>query len=100
VEVMMQSPFISDLIAKGEIAAIKEVMGHSSGAGMVTFDQALYALFAQGRISQDEALHNADSRTDLSLRIRLSAGVNPQETGDLSIDTSVPPGVPHQHFTR
>jgi twitching motility protein PilU len=101
VEVMMQSPFISDLIAKGEIAAIKEAMGHSSGAGMVTFDQALYALYTEGRISQDEALHNADSRTDLSLRIRLAAGVNPEETGDLSIDTSVPPGVPNHHrFTR
>ncbi len=88
VEVMVQSPFISDLIAKGEIAAIKEAMSHSTGAGMCTFDQALYFLYAEGRISLDEALHNADSRTDLSLRIRLAAGVNPSETGDLAFDSS------------
>ncbi len=94
VEVMMQSPYISDLIAKGEIAAIKEAMGHSSGEGMCTFDQALYQLFLEGRISQEEALHNADSRTDLSLRIRLAAGVNAVETGDLAIDTNPPAGMP------
>jgi twitching motility protein PilU len=94
VEVMVQSPYISDLIAKGEIAAIKEAMGHSSGAGMCTFDQALYQLYAAGQISQEEALHNADSRTDLSLRIRLAAGVTSVETGDLAIDTNPPAGMP------
>jgi twitching motility protein PilU len=94
VEVMVQSPYISDLIAKGEIAAIKEAMGHSTGVGMVTFDQALYDLFVEGRISQEEALHNADSRTDLSLRIRLAAGVKEVETGGLAIDTNPPPGMP------
>jgi twitching motility protein PilU len=94
VEVMVQSPYISDLIAKGEIVAIKEAMSHSKGAGMCTFDQALYTLFEAGRISQDEALHNADSRTDLALRIRLAAGVSPSESGDLSIDTGTYPGIP------
>ncbi|MDE2418058.1 MAG: PilT/PilU family type 4a pilus ATPase [Burkholderiales bacterium] len=94
VEVMVQSPYISDLIAKGDIAAIKEAMGHSSGAGMCTFDQALYQLYVTGQISQEEALHNADSRTDLSLRIRLAAGVTTVETGDLAIDTNPPAGMP------
>lgn len=88
VEVLVQSPYISDLIAKGEIAAIKEAMGHSNEAGMCTFDQALYALYTEGRIALDEALRNADSRTDLSLRIRLAAGVNPTETGGLTIDST------------
>jgi twitching motility protein PilU len=90
VEVMVQSPFISDLIAKNDINGIKDAMSHSSSAGMCTFDQALYLLYAQGRISLDEALHNADSRTDLSLRIRLAAGINPSEAGDLAIDTGIP----------
>lgn len=93
VEVMVQSPYISELIAKGDINAIKEAMSHSSSEGMCTFDQALYQLYAEGRVSLDEALHNADSRTDLSLRIRLAAGVNPEETGDLAIDTNVPGGM-------
>lgn len=97
VEVLVQSPYISDLIAKGEIAAIKEAMGHSTGSGMCTFDQALYQLYLEGRISQEETLHNADSRTDLSLRIRLAAGVSASETGDLAIDTGSALGVRHQH---
>ena len=94
VEVMVQSPYISDLIAKGEIMAIKEAMGHSTGAGMITFDQALYQLYADGRISKEEALHNADSRTDLALRIRLAQGISASDAGDLAIDTRPPPGMP------
>ena len=93
VEVMVQSPYISDLIAKGEIMAIKDAMAHSTDAGMCTFDQALYTLYASGRISREEALHNADSRTDLALRIRLAEGVSASETGDLTIDTRPPFGM-------
>ena len=90
VEVMLNSSYISDLIAKGEFSGIKEAMGNSTEVGMCTFDQALYKLYTEERISLEEALHNADSRTDLALRIRLAAGVNPNATGDLSIDTSTP----------
>jgi len=90
VEVLLTSPFIADLIAKGEFSGIKEAMGHSTEAGMCTFDQALFKLYKDGQISLEEALHNADSRTDLALRIRLSAGVNASDTGELSIDTSSP----------
>ena len=90
VEVMLNSPYIADLIAKGEFSGIKEAMGHSNEIGMCTFDQALYQLYTDGRISLDEALHNADSRTDLALRVRLAAGVTTQDAGDLSIDTSSP----------
>lgn len=90
VEVMLRSPYIADLIAKGEIAGIKEAMGRSSDAGMCTFDQALYQLYTAGRISLDEALKHADSRTDLSLRIKLASGVNLGETGNLSIEPDAP----------
>lgn len=94
VEVLIRSPYISDLIAKGEIMAIKEAMAHSAEAGMCTFDQALYTLYTDSRISREEALHNADSRTDLALRIRLAEGASTSETGDLAIDTRPPPGMP------
>ena len=90
VEVMLNSPYIADLIAKGEFSGIKEAMGHSTEIGMCTFDQALYQLYKDDRISLEEALHNADSRTDLALRVRLAAGVSTQDAGDLSIDTSSP----------
>ena len=90
VEVMLNSSYISDLIAKGEFSGINEAMGRSTEIGMCTFDQALYQLYTENRISLDEALHNADSHTDLALRVRLAAGVSTQDAGDLSIDTSSP----------
>ena len=65
-------------------------MGNSTEIGMCTFDQALYQLYTEGRISLEEALHNADSRTDLALRVRLAAGVTTADVGDLAIDTSNP----------
>ena len=88
VEGMLNSPYIAEPIAKGEFSGLKEAVGHSTEIGMCTFDQALYKLFKDGQISLEEALHNADSRTDLALRIRLAAGVNASDTGELSIDTS------------
>ena len=90
VEVMLNSSYISDLITKGEFSGIKEAMARSTEIGMCTFDQALYQLYTEDRISLEEALHNADSRTDLALRVRLAAGVSTQDAGDLSIDTSSP----------
>ncbi len=90
VEVMLNSPYIADLIVKGEFSGIKDAMGHSNEIGMCTFDQALYQLYTDGHISLDEALHNADSRTNLALRVRLAAGVTTQDLGDLFIDTSSP----------
>ncbi len=84
VEVMLLSPLISELIQKGRIDEIKSVMTRSRELDMVTFDQALYDLYTAGRIRADEALRNADSRTDLQLRIKLSHGVS-SDTGDLSM---------------
>lgn len=71
VEVMLNSPYIAELINKGEIGAIKEAMRDSNMPGTITFDQALLTLYQAGKISEDEALRNADSRNDLSLAIRM-----------------------------
>ena len=72
VEVLLNSPYIADLIEKGDIDQIKETMGKSREQGMQTFDQALFDLYKSGEISQDNALRYADSRNNLRLQIRLS----------------------------
>ena len=71
VEIMLNSPLISDLIFKGEVHEIKEIMKKSRELGMQTFDQALFDLFELGRISYEDALRNADSVNDLRLQIKL-----------------------------
>ncbi len=72
VEVMLLSSYVSELILKGDTHGLKDAMQQSQTRGMRTFDQALYELHKQGRISLDEALKNADSPHDLALRVRLS----------------------------
>jgi len=71
VEILLNSPLISDLIFKGEVHEIKEIMKKSRELGMQTFDQALFDLFEAGRISYEDALRNADSVNDLRLQIKL-----------------------------
>ena len=71
VEILLSSPYVSDLILKGEIGAIKEAMKHSTEIGMQTFDESLYRLYAAGQITYHDAIEVADSRTDLALRVRL-----------------------------
>ncbi|MBP9713147.1 MAG: PilT/PilU family type 4a pilus ATPase [Sterolibacterium sp.] len=71
VEVMLNSPLISDLIFKGEVSGIKEIMKKSRELGMQTFDAALFDLFEEGRIGYEDALRNADSVNDLRLQIKL-----------------------------
>ncbi len=71
VEIMLNSPLISDLIFKGEVHEIKEIMKRSRELGMQTFDQALFDLFESDRISYEDALRNADSVNDLRLAIKL-----------------------------
>ncbi len=73
VEVMLNSPLISDLIFKGEIPGIKEVMKRSSDLGMQTFDQSLLDLYERGLITYEDALRNADSMNDLRLQIKLKS---------------------------
>ena len=71
IEIMLNSPLISDLIFKGEVQEIKEIMKKSRELGMQTFDQALFDHFEGGRISYEDALRNADSLNDLRLQIKL-----------------------------
>lgn len=77
VELLLSSAYVSDLIAKGEIAQLKQAIKQSTDVGMQTFDQALYALYAQGKISYEQAIEQADSRTDLALTIRLNGHAEP-----------------------
>jgi twitching motility protein PilU len=73
VEVMLNSPLISDLIFKGEVHEIKEIMKKSRELGMQTFDQALFDLYEADKISYEDALRNADSVNDLRLNIKLNS---------------------------
>jgi twitching motility protein PilU len=81
VEVMLLSPYIADLIQKGQIDDIKDPMSKSRGLGMCTFDQSLFELYERGDLTEEQAIDNADSRTDLSLRIRLQRGLRPDTAG-------------------
>lgn len=71
IEVMLNSPLISDLIFKGNVHEIKEIMKKSRELGMQTFDMALFELYEAGRISYEDALRNADSMNELRLKIKL-----------------------------
>jgi twitching motility protein PilU len=73
VEVLLNSPLVSDLIFKGAVAEIKEIMKRSREIGMQTFDQALFDLYEQGLISYEDALRNADSVNDVRLNIKLNS---------------------------
>ena len=72
-EIMLRSPLIADLIFKGEVAKIKEVMAKSNRLGMKTFDQDLFDLYETGKITYEEAMRNADSKNELRLRIKLES---------------------------
>jgi twitching motility protein PilU len=73
VEVMINSPLISDMIFKGEVGGIKDVMKKSRESGMQTFDQHLFMLYEEGLIAYEDALRNADSVNDLRLNIKLNS---------------------------
>ena len=85
IEIMLNSPLISDLIFKGEVNQIKTVMSKSRELGMQTFDQALFDLYEAGKISYEEALKNADSVNDLRLNIKLNS--QHSKDGDLMSGT-------------
>jgi len=72
-EIMLNSPLIADLVFKGEVHEIKEIMKKSRELGMQTFDQALFDLYEADRISYEDALRNADSVNDLRLNIKLNS---------------------------
>ncbi|MGE8539846.1 PilT/PilU family type 4a pilus ATPase [Acinetobacter sp. ANC 3813] len=73
VEIMLNTPLISDLILKGEFHELKAIMSKSRELGMQTFDQALFDLYNDGAISYEEALRNADSTNELRLQIKLKS---------------------------
>jgi twitching motility protein PilU len=72
-EILINTPLAADLIFKGEITELKELMAKSVNAGMQTFDQAIFDLYESGTISYEEALRNADSQNELRLRIKLES---------------------------
>ncbi len=72
-EILLNTPLIQDLIFKGEVGQIKEIMSKSTRLGMQTFDQALFSLYEASAISYEEAMRNADSKNELRLRIKLES---------------------------
>ena len=85
VEILLNSPLISDLIFKGEVHEIKEIMKKSREMGMQTFDQALFDLYELGKISYEDAMRNADSMNELRLQIKLHG----KEAQDRDLTTGV-----------
>jgi len=75
VEIMINSPFIAELIKRGHVDQIKDAMEKSQQGGMQTFDMSLYQLWKDGRISREEALKNADSRANLEWRMNFGGSM-------------------------
>ena len=90
VEVLINTPLAQDLIRKGEVHKLKELMLKSGELGMQTFDQALYDLYKAGEITYEDALLYADSSNDLRLMIKLGDDATPEQltamAGDLSLE--------------
>ncbi|HEX4985818.1 MAG TPA: PilT/PilU family type 4a pilus ATPase [Burkholderiales bacterium] len=85
IEILLNSPLISDLIFKGEVHEIKEIMKKSRELGMQTFDQALFDLYEAGKIGYEDAMRNADSMNELRLQIKLHG----KEAKDRDLTTGV-----------
>ncbi len=83
VEVLVNTPLISDLILKGQIHDIKALMKRSREHGMITFDQALYELYTQGKITEEDALRHADSANEVRLMIKLGDNTPGRRMRDL-----------------
>jgi twitching motility protein PilU len=81
IEILINTPLMADLILKGEVHEMKSLMKKSGEQGMKTFDQALYELFRDGVISQDEALRNADSPNEVRLMIKLAEQGGAEDLG-------------------
>ena len=101
VEVLLNTPLAADLIRKGEVRKLKELMKRSSEQGMQTFDQALYVLYTRGEITYEDAIAHADSANDLRLMIKLerddNAEVLEQSTRGLTLEANDNSG---KHFRR
>ncbi len=99
IEILIGTPRIQELIKNGKVEEIKEVMEKSEGAGMRTFDAALYHLYREGRISLEEALRNADSKNNLRLKITLAeSDVAGKKVEELSGGLSLAPKDEKKHL--
>ena len=90
-EILLDSPLISDLILKGDVHEIKEIMKKSTELGMQTFDAALFELYETGKISYEDAIKNADSQNELRLQIKLK--------GSEAKDKDLTEGIEHLRFS-
>ncbi len=88
-EVLLNSPLASDLIRKGEVSDLKELMKKSNEIGMQTFDQALYELYDRGEITYEDALSHADSPNDLRLMIKLASETDADYLGNAAKELSL-----------
>ncbi len=79
VEIMLNTPLVADLIEKGDVTEIKEVMGRSREQGMQTFDQSLFDLYEAGEIGYEDAIRNADSANELRLKVKLESERKPRD---------------------
>jgi twitching motility protein PilU len=86
VEVLINTPLVADMIRKGEVHKIKELMKRSREQGMITFDQALFELYEQGEISYEDALRYADSANEVRLMIKLQGSGDLVALGDAAGD--------------
>jgi twitching motility protein PilU len=84
IEILLNTPTISEMIFKGSFHTIKEIMAKSRELGMCTFDQALFDLYVSGFIGYDEAIRNADSANELRLQIKLKGGARGRGTEEAS----------------
>lgn len=89
IEVLVNTPLAQDLIRKGEVHALKDIMSKSNEQGMQTFDQALYELYKSGEITYEDALAHADSGNDLRLMIKLGDDDNMAQLDSIAGDLSL-----------
>ncbi len=82
VEILLNSPLMSDLIKKGEVHEMKELVKKSGEQGMVTFDEAIFRLIKSGEVTVEEGMRNADSVNDLRLSLKLAEGANADAEND------------------
>lgn len=93
IEILLGTPMICELIKKGEVMAIKEIMEKSEEQGMQTFDRHLYRLVQEGRISMEEALKNADSPSNIQVRMNIEKEPEPDKEDEAIAGLALEPKV-------
>ena len=89
IEILLNTPLVADVIRKGEVHKLKEIMGNSTEHGMQTFDQALYELYVEEQISYENAIAHADSKNDLRLMIKMQSENYVEQLGASADDLSI-----------